>query len=115
MKDPQNMGKLPSDIGIEVEENSWKNVKDHKKVQSTKSAWSETFLNGTFLGTIQEVTPSSLTEAFVRHAITNTKISRIWMEENQQKLPDDAIKYPGKMDHITCLSFKIGSVPQLNN
>lgn len=109
IKDPQNMGKTPRDIGLEVEGNSWHHVKDHRKVQEKKSMWSQNFINEQFLRNISEpITPEYITRSFVNHALNNTKTSRTWMETNQTKLPDDPILYPGKMDHVTCISFRVG-------
>mmetsp|Transcript_23559 Transcript_23559/g.66094 ORF Transcript_23559/g.66094 Transcript_23559/m.66094 type:complete len:256 (+) Transcript_23559:1-768(+) len=42
---------------------------------------------------------------------TNDKAIR-WMQEHpSQKLPVDYEKFPGKMDHATCLSFFVGARP----
>jgi hypothetical protein len=41
----------------------------------------------------------------------NTRSSREFMVTNPGKrLPKDYKRYPGKMDHATCLTFKVGSV-----
>lgn len=59
-------------------------------------------------------TPKEVTDRLVNHCITVTKTSRDYMENNQGKrLPEDYIEFPGKMDHTTCLCFRVGRFPTL--
>jgi len=45
----------------------------------------------------------------VEHCIKLTDISREFMEKNPDKgLPKDYRKFPGKLDHTTCVSIKVG-------
>jgi hypothetical protein len=57
-----------------------------------------------------KLSPASITDALINHAIKITDPSREFMEKNSgKKLPDDYTKYPGKMDHSTALCFVVGS------
>lgn len=50
-----------------------------------------------------------ITHKLLSHALLNTETSRSWMISNPGKrLPKDWIVFPGKMDHTTCLSFRVG-------
>eukprot|EP01102_Stenamoeba_stenopodia_P006379 TRINITY_DN1747_c0_g2_i1.p1 TRINITY_DN1747_c0_g2~~TRINITY_DN1747_c0_g2_i1.p1 ORF type:complete len:432 (+),score=91.90 TRINITY_DN1747_c0_g2_i1:179-1474(+) len=53
-----------------------------------------------------------LTEALMKHAINITHHPRRFMETNPNAAqPKDFTLYPGKMDHITCVSVRVGSLP----
>jgi len=44
-----------------------------------------------------------------------TSKGRSWMEEKRAVVPTDPVEYPGKMDHTTCLAFKVPiATPQAN-
>ena len=44
------------------------------------------------------------------HSLSITANGRAWLEENDNKrLPLDYEKYPGKMDHATCVCFRASS------
>lgn len=53
-------------------------------------------------------TPKAIADTIIASAERQTETSREWMEKNPNlKLPQDYCKYPGKMDHITCLAFVV--------
>lgn len=55
------------------------------------------------------ITPSNIVNRVIEHSIEITKSSREFMQENPGKrLPRDYGLYPGKMDHTTCLVFRVG-------
>lgn len=55
------------------------------------------------------VTPKSVTRALIKHALKMTSNTRTFMEQNPRKRqPEDQRNYPGKMDHTTCISFRVG-------
>lgn len=57
-----------------------------------------------------KTTVENLTEKLVIQSQVLTRSSRDWMGENPNKpLPEDYSKFPGKMDHATCVSIKIQS------
>jgi hypothetical protein len=85
----------------------WANVKDTDESVKKVDLWQENFVNA--LLPKSNVTPSAITKAFVRHAKDTTIPTRTFFKENPGKrLPSDYVKYPGKIDHTTCLSFKVG-------
>lgn len=56
--------------------------------------------------------PQLITSSLLRHALENTYASRDFMIRNPtSRLPSNYRRYPGKMDHTTCLTFRVGSVP----
>ena len=53
--------------------------------------------------------PASVLKRIIDHCSSRTYESRKWMETNRgKKLPSDYSKYPGKMDHTTCVVFRVG-------
>jgi hypothetical protein len=59
----------------------------------------------------QEITPTLITNKLVNYSLQTTKPSRDFLEnkENEHKrLPIDLKQFPGKMDHCTCLSIRVG-------
>jgi hypothetical protein len=53
--------------------------------------------------------PSMFTRKLIRHCINITRSSREFMENHpDKKLPPDYKRYPGKLDHSTCVAFKVG-------
>lgn len=54
------------------------------------------------------MSPGSITTRIIQFCLSMTGNGREWMEQNpQDKLPNDYIKYPGKMDHATCVTMKV--------
>lgn len=99
------MGKNPKDVGLNVD--VWANVKDSDESVRIVDKWQDNFVNG--LLPKVNVTPSSITKSFIRHAIDTTIPTRTFFKENPGKrLPSDYVKYPGKIDHTTVLAFKVG-------
>ena len=43
------------------------------------------------------------------HALTTTEPARQWLEEFDRRLPNDYNRFPGKMDHATCVCFRAGA------
>jgi len=54
--------------------------------------------------------PQAIVTDILKHCQVTTQSSRDFMLSNiGKKLPSDYVLYPGKMDHTTCVIFKIGS------
>lgn len=52
-----------------------------------------------------------VTESVINYALSTTSKLRSWMEDNPgRRQPKEAELYPGKLDHTTCLSVRIGKV-----
>eukprot|EP01095_Lingulamoeba_sp_RSL-Kostka_P000267 TRINITY_DN1040_c1_g2_i1.p1 TRINITY_DN1040_c1_g2~~TRINITY_DN1040_c1_g2_i1.p1 ORF type:complete len:528 (-),score=160.83 TRINITY_DN1040_c1_g2_i1:166-1749(-) len=57
-----------------------------------------------------ELTPEFITKKLIEHCVLVNTSATNWMCSNTgKKLPQDYQLYPGKMDHTTCISFKVGS------
>ena len=57
----------------------------------------------------EKIVPSSIVNKLLDHCTKLTKNGREWLESNPGKrMPFDYVKYPGKMDHTTCLAFQVG-------
>jgi len=55
-----------------------------------------------------EWSPKTIGTKLLKHSINVTKKSRIYLEQNPTKRePSDHSLYPGKMDHTTCLTFRV--------
>jgi hypothetical protein len=57
-----------------------------------------------------QLSPERITNKIMHHCLTVTGRGREWMEQNpKEKLPNDYVTYPGKMDHATTVCLKIGN------
>ncbi|GAM27002.1 hypothetical protein SAMD00019534_101770 [Acytostelium subglobosum LB1] len=105
--DPHHLGKTQEEISHEVDlsESRWADV-DLTKTHKAKSAYTTAFLESLLKN---EKTPSQITHKLIDHCWTTTASSRAFMENNPGKhLPQDYVKYPGKMDHTTIICFTVG-------
>eukprot|EP01105_Mastigella_eilhardi_P014685 TRINITY_DN333_c3_g1_i2.p1 TRINITY_DN333_c3_g1~~TRINITY_DN333_c3_g1_i2.p1 ORF type:complete len:818 (-),score=172.71 TRINITY_DN333_c3_g1_i2:49-2502(-) len=54
---------------------------------------------------------AELTNAVLDHCVEITQTSRVYMESNPKaKQPNDPVAFPGKLDHATCVSFRVGEI-----
>jgi len=61
------------------------------------------------LSKIPNPSPHEFTNALIEHCRKLTITTRQFMEGNPEKgLPKDYVLYPGKVDHTTCIAFKVG-------
>ena len=107
--DPRQLGKLPSEIGIQVENDSWDVIKNEKtdKYNLLISNWVENYITEKCCPT-KPYTVTSITQSLLQNSIDVTSNMRNFMETNRgKKVPSDYKLYPGKVDHTTCLSLKI--------
>jgi len=62
-------------------------------------------------GSIDEITPESITLKLIKHCQQTTKASRRWVGEHPDaRMPSDRSKFKGKMDHTTCICLKVGTI-----
>eukprot|EP01119_Soliformovum_irregulare_P024800 TRINITY_DN8987_c0_g1_i1.p3 TRINITY_DN8987_c0_g1~~TRINITY_DN8987_c0_g1_i1.p3 ORF type:complete len:135 (-),score=21.14 TRINITY_DN8987_c0_g1_i1:15-419(-) len=55
------------------------------------------------------ISPTDAVDSLSNYTMTTTKRSREFMENNvNQTLPLDWVAYPGKLDHSTCICFRLG-------
>lgn len=133
--DPQTLGKLPKDIGPEWEHISdWNSFSSDEEIQKAKTQYMLKLLaNDLILGREEQknlrmkvfsvtssenefpFSPSYISNRILRHCLYCTGRGREWMEQNpKEKLPNDYVEFPGKMDHATCAILKIGNY-EINN
>ncbi|PRP80887.1 protein phosphatase 2C-related protein [Planoprotostelium fungivorum] len=127
--DPQTLGKVPADLGPKFSSvQDWNDIESLDEVQNLKTQYmlkllSEDLICGGqqehklrtkvfSIPTQQEeelMSPNSITTRIIQFCLSMTGNGREWMEQNpREKLPNDYIKYPGKMDHATCVTMKVG-------
>lgn len=117
--DPMHIGKQPKDIGI-TDYDNWDDIPDEiATVKKTE------FMNKCFTDLIHEqerstmlssfgpqkdivVTPALITKKAIRYCREITGGSRQWMEQNPGALVHDYVKFPGKLDHTTCVCSQVG-------
>jgi len=109
--DPETLGKTPVEVGLTGYER-WKDV-DYDTAEDVKNRfrceWVEALIKD-FQKKLVEVSPKNLTRAIIHHCVSTTSLTREFMEQNPSlDEPDDYKLYPGKMDHTTCLCFRVGT------
>jgi hypothetical protein len=103
--DPQYLGKKPSDAGVDAV--SWESIPpaDLEKFK-TKSA--AAMLNEILVK--QKLNVKDIVTAMVEHCWRTTEPSRKFLQENiGKRLPVNYELYPGKMDHSTCIVWRVSS------
>eukprot|EP00013_Stygamoeba_regulata_P029667 CAMPEP_0177651328 /NCGR_PEP_ID=MMETSP0447-20121125/12482_1 /TAXON_ID=0 /ORGANISM="Stygamoeba regulata, Strain BSH-02190019" /LENGTH=623 /DNA_ID=CAMNT_0019154387 /DNA_START=56 /DNA_END=1927 /DNA_ORIENTATION=+ len=111
--DPMNFGLPPSTAapGILGKDSysDWDTLNDDQ-IEEIKAQYMRRKVEVDLLGKEMQ-TPSVMVERLLDHAKQSTHASRTFMEENpEKKQPHDYILYPGKMDHTTCVCFRVGPV-----
>ncbi|GAM17930.1 hypothetical protein SAMD00019534_011050 [Acytostelium subglobosum LB1] len=112
--DPSHLGKTPADMSKEFNLSGakWADVDLSKAVQA-KTAFTTNFLETMLQGI---TSPSEITHKLINHCWDTTQTSRNFMETmSGKRLPQDFVKYPGKMDHTTCICFRVGQFDILND
>jgi len=109
--DPMNFGLPPSTAapGILGKDSysDWDTLNDDQ-IEEIKAQYMRRKVEVDLLGKEMQ-TPSVMVERLLDHAKQSTHASRTFMEENpEKKQPHDYILYPGKMDHTTCVCFRVG-------
>eukprot|EP01132_Coremiostelium_polycephalum_P008518 gene8518-10472_t len=106
--DPQQLGLKPNDFGINSD--SWdKSGQDFpNETEAAKNDYRKKWLSDHFKNE-EDLQPIRITNLLLKHCIDITQTSRHFMETNtSKKLPCDYNLYPGKMDHNTCICFRVG-------
>jgi hypothetical protein len=113
------LGKTPHELGVKVSNpaTSWNELEQdkeaYKNAEAIKNMFAISFFNRLISGAKQpnevKITPSYIVNKLIKHCENLTKSSRDFMERNPTiPLPKDFQLYPGKMDHTTCVAFKVG-------
>eukprot|EP01094_Clydonella_sp_ATCC50884_P011330 TRINITY_DN21127_c0_g1_i1.p1 TRINITY_DN21127_c0_g1~~TRINITY_DN21127_c0_g1_i1.p1 ORF type:complete len:754 (+),score=257.55 TRINITY_DN21127_c0_g1_i1:278-2539(+) len=123
--DPQILGVDPKDVGLSIA--SWTDAHDdaatEEEVEDTKRTFMLDLLSRITSLALRDseksgsgkkkLTPNLITQALIRHARAITNSVRTYMEDHpSMKQPKDYQNFPGKMDHTSCLSFRVGRVDQ---
>lgn len=110
--DPQHLGKVPADLGINAK--TWSEIdgakdKDlYNETAKKKSAFALNAMNE-LLSKCHHHNAHEFTQALIDHCRKLTITTRQFMEANPEKgLPKDYVAFPGKVDHTTCLAIKVG-------
>ena len=112
--DPQHFGQSPQAHGLPYA--SWEDAgaRAFARTQSAKAAWQQhemlRVIHAARPTPTSPVEPETLVRALVDHVVRVTAPSRTWMCENpKKKLPHDYVRFPGKLDHTSCLCIKVGA------
>lgn len=104
--DPYYRGLTPKEINIEVENEVWDNIPNEIRKQKSCE-----FVEGYMKNLLQDkaISCHSITKSLLENSFQTTKSSREFLETNPgRRIPSDRKKFPGKMDHTTCISTKVG-------
>lgn len=110
--DPQQMGFEPKNIGL-TEGLTWKDV-DADESQVRKLHWTLRFLQEQFfcIQPLYAITAKWLCRRLLRHTQDLTQKCRDFMESHPHAAqPKNYSDFPGKMDHTTCIVFRVGFFP----
>ncbi|EFA76545.1 hypothetical protein PPL_10313 [Heterostelium album PN500] len=127
--DPQTIGVTPRECQLPYDH--WSDM-ETEKIQECKSKYMQEFLKKRLLNAaaiqhhqqqqllqqqqphhhVQQeewtLTPKTIVEKLIEHCVETTRSSREFMVNSPNKpLPDDLKLYPGKMDHSTCVAFRV--------
>jgi len=124
--DPHVLGKLPKDASQQYAHiPTWDAFASDKETQEAKDIFMKNFLvNQLILGgegdekmrskvfsqpvPDEPLSPTSITGRIMKHCLNVTGRGREWMEQNpREKLPNDYVVYPGKMDHATAVVLRV--------
>jgi len=105
--DPQNLGLNPKDLSLDYA--SWPDVPLDEGTTAKTKAMNEKFTQ-LIIDCDQAVTSSLICKKSIRYCRQITATSRQWMEQNPSGiLESNYVKYPGKLDHCTCVCFQVGT------
>jgi len=107
--DPQTLGKTPKECTDKLDDNDWKDV-EHQKASDAKMVFECNYLQDNIIGDNPAlITPKQIAKRLIVHCMQTTAKGREFMEQNPNSaLEHDYTKYPGKMDHTTCVGFRVG-------
>jgi len=104
--DPETLGKSPSDVGLTIPD--WEDG-FCEEIHLAKIRFAEEFVAKMICEGIEEeevVSSEHVVQILVEHAKKTTETARDWLEENDRRLPKDYQRFPGKMDHTSCVCFR---------
>ena len=113
--DPKPQGVMPQDLGFDVE--SWDDENfSGDVIEEIFCEFRLQFLDLLLFDenhSAAQITPQEIVRKLIHHSHSITRSSRMWMRANPGKrLPSDFQRFPGKMDHATCVAVTIGPFEQ---
>ncbi|GAM18541.1 hypothetical protein SAMD00019534_017160 [Acytostelium subglobosum LB1] len=106
--DPQQLGVTPRELGIDADTWDLSGQKYPDETDRVKNNFRTNWLHEHF-NQDDQLTPQYITNQLLKHCTETTQTSRDFMENTSKKLPQDYKLYPGKMDHNTCICFRVGN------
>jgi len=103
--DPKLLGRTPKEVGLDIE---WDAINKDTPVEVDEKIglWTHNFMNSLLK---KPINCNSIQRVLLEHSVKTTVSTRQFFQDCPgKKLPNDYALYPGKMDHTTCLAFKIG-------
>eukprot|EP01114_Cavostelium_apophysatum_P012568 TRINITY_DN2843_c0_g1_i1.p1 TRINITY_DN2843_c0_g1~~TRINITY_DN2843_c0_g1_i1.p1 ORF type:complete len:489 (-),score=148.62 TRINITY_DN2843_c0_g1_i1:119-1585(-) len=126
--DPQVLGKPPRECGAQFEGiKEWAEFGKDEDSQLAKIEYMKNFLmfdlilggetdeklrSKVFSQMIPDepLSPANILSRIMKHCLSITSRGREWMEQNpREKLPNDYVTYPGKMDHATAVILRVAN------
>jgi len=112
--DPQYFGLTPKEYELRFD--SWEEAseKAFNNARTTKAMLQQGYMLKVIHDSLptpsSPVEPEILVRSLVNFVVKITASSRKFMCENpKKKLPRDYVRYPGKLDHTSCICFKVGA------
>ena len=103
--DPQQLGLSPKDLALP--QNDWSEM-DADVSELHRCRYRERRLNDLILSVGEPYEPQHVVPVILKHCLDTNHAAAEWMKANVGKrLPFDYSKYPGKMDHTSCLCFRV--------
>jgi len=107
--DPQTLGFTPEDLGM-AGDMTWKEAENEPGSKEKKAVFMTTLFHDIVLPKGATPNAHEMVTRILDYSHTTTDSSRVWMQANpNQRLPSDYTKFPGKLDHTTCVCFQVGS------
>jgi len=101
--DPQQLGVNARDAGLDVD--NWSDA-NAEAAEQARSSYRVKLL-GDIIRAVSR-SPEHIVPEVLKHCLKTNQNAVKWMQEHKGKrLPFDYKSYPGKMDHTTCVCFKI--------
>lgn len=115
--DPQMLGRLPSEVGLELKDDAWESDAPTGLGGGGESVEVEVAKDKFRAAALQQLleagplTPRAITTRLVDHCYATTRVCREFMEHSPQaRQPTDYRQFPGKMDHTTAACLIVPSI-----
>lgn len=104
--DPEFLGLYPREIGGEGE--TWEALPESVR-RDLKARFMQLKGQEILKGVKDE--PSAIVDRLISYSLNVTEHSRQWMQSHPgEKQPEAGREFPGKMDHTTCIAYRVNKV-----